>query len=91
LAKTYAAGQLAPKNKQNKPVGIHYFCVSQTFHRGLLVLQARLPKGIKNIRPHIDDVDNVPLLVSLFTDCTPDSQFSHAVSILRTCCRTNNW
>ena len=39
-------------------------------------LQARLPKGIKNIRPHIDDVDNVPLLVSLFTDCTPDSMFT---------------
>jgi len=36
--------------------------------------QARLPKGIRNIRPHIDNVDNVPLLVSLFTDCTPDSQ-----------------
>ena len=31
---------------------------------------ARLPKGIDNIRPHIEKVDNVPLLVSLFTDCT---------------------
>ena len=28
-----------------------------------------LPKGIANIRPHLRDVDNVPLLVSLFTDC----------------------
>jgi len=42
-------------------------------------LQARLPKGIRNIRPHIDDVDNVPLLVSLFTDCTPDSQFTQSL------------
>ncbi|XP_047738197.1 transmembrane protein 94 [Hyalella azteca] len=32
--------------------------------------RARLPKGINNIRPHLKDVDNVPLLVSLFTDCT---------------------
>ena len=37
-------------------------------------VQARLPKGIEKIRPHIDNVDNVPLLVSLFTDCTPQSQ-----------------
>lgn len=33
--------------------------------------RARLPKGIENIRPHLENVDNVPLLVSLFTDCTP--------------------
>eukprot|EP00118_Oscarella_pearsei_P027969 m.1516 g.1516 ORF g.1516 m.1516 type:complete len:1254 (+) comp7013_c0_seq1:20-3781(+) len=36
--------------------------------------QARLPRGIHNVRPHLEKVDNVPLLVSLFTDCTaPDS------------------
>ncbi|ELT96471.1 hypothetical protein CAPTEDRAFT_150937 [Capitella teleta] len=35
--------------------------------------QAKLPKGIENIRPHIESVDNVPLQVSLFTDCTPDT------------------
>ncbi|KAK7076247.1 hypothetical protein SK128_018931 [Halocaridina rubra] len=33
--------------------------------------RAQLPKGIENIKPHLDNVDNVPLLVSLFTDCTP--------------------
>nr|XP_053634313.1 transmembrane protein 94-like [Cherax quadricarinatus] len=33
--------------------------------------RARLPKGIENIKPHLENVDNVPLLVSLFTDCTP--------------------
>ncbi len=33
--------------------------------------RAKLPKGIENIRPHLEKVDNVPLLVSLFTDCTP--------------------
>lgn len=33
--------------------------------------RAKLPKGIDNIRPHLENVDNVPLLVSLFTDCTP--------------------
>uniref|UniRef100_A0A5S6QK89 Cation-transporting P-type ATPase C-terminal domain-containing protein n=1 Tax=Trichuris muris TaxID=70415 RepID=A0A5S6QK89_TRIMR len=35
----------------------------------LLANRARLPKGIENVRPHLENVDNVPLLVSLFTDC----------------------
>ncbi|XP_073944567.1 transmembrane protein 94-like [Choristoneura fumiferana] len=35
--------------------------------------RAKLPRGIDNIRPHIEQVDNVPLLVSLFTDCSPRS------------------
>lgn len=35
--------------------------------------RAKLPKGINNIRPHLENVDNVPLLVSLFTDCTPEA------------------
>ncbi|XP_022253153.1 transmembrane protein 94-like [Limulus polyphemus] len=35
--------------------------------------RAKLPKGIENIRPHIERVDNVPLLVSLFTDCTAEA------------------
>ncbi|XP_028171231.1 transmembrane protein 94 isoform X3 [Ostrinia furnacalis] len=35
--------------------------------------RAKLPRGIENIRPHIAQVDNVPLLVSLFTDCTARS------------------
>lgn len=35
--------------------------------------RAKLPRGIENIRPHIEQVDNVPLLVSLFTDCTAGS------------------
>jgi hypothetical protein len=33
--------------------------------------RAQLPCGIENIRPHLDTMDNVPLLVSLFTDCSP--------------------
>ncbi|KAL1116220.1 hypothetical protein AAG570_005715 [Ranatra chinensis] len=33
--------------------------------------RAKLPRGIEQIRPHLENVDNVPLLVSLFTDCTP--------------------
>ena len=32
-----------------------------------------MPKGIENIRPHLETMDNVPLLVSLFTDTTPDT------------------
>lgn len=38
-----------------------------------LMNRAKLPRGIKNVRPHLKTVDNVPLLVSLFTDCTPDT------------------
>lgn len=37
------------------------------------LLQAQLPVGIENIRPHLDSVDNVPLLVSLFTDCNAEN------------------
>jgi hypothetical protein len=36
--------------------------------------QARMPRGIDEIRKHLaDDVDNVPLLVNLFTDCASSS------------------
>lgn len=35
-------------------------------------IRAKLPRGVENIRPHIKNVDNVPLLVPLFTDCRPD-------------------
>ena len=34
---------------------------------------AKLPVGIDSVRPHIESVDNVPLLVPLFTDCSTDS------------------
>lgn len=32
-----------------------------------------MPHGIANIKTHLQTVDNVPLLVSLFTDSTPHS------------------
>nr|XP_015215729.1 PREDICTED: uncharacterized protein KIAA0195-like isoform X1 [Lepisosteus oculatus] len=35
--------------------------------------RAKLPKGIENVRPHLEKIDNVPLLVPLFTDCTPQT------------------
>ncbi|XP_040173075.1 transmembrane protein 94 isoform X1 [Anopheles arabiensis] len=35
--------------------------------------RAKLPRGIENIRPHLEHVDNVPLLVSLFTDCSAEA------------------
>lgn len=35
--------------------------------------RAQLPCGIEKIRPHLEQMDNVPLLVSLFTDCTPST------------------
>ena len=36
-------------------------------------IKAKLPKGVDKIRSHIKNVDNVPLLVPLFTDCTPEA------------------
>jgi hypothetical protein len=36
-------------------------------------VKARLPHGVEAIKHHINAVDNVPLLVSLFTDSTPDT------------------
>ena len=36
-------------------------------------IKAKLPKGVEEIRSHIENVDNVPLLVPLYTDCTPDA------------------
>ena len=36
-------------------------------------IKAKLPRGIENIRPHLRDVDDIPLHVSLFADCLPGS------------------
>lgn len=33
-------------------------------------VNAKLPHGVESVRRHLKDVDNVPLLVSLFTDVT---------------------
>ncbi|VDN33142.1 unnamed protein product [Cylicostephanus goldi] len=35
--------------------------------------KAQLPTGIAAVRPHLEQVDNVPLLVNLITDCTPQA------------------
>ncbi|XP_067859864.1 uncharacterized protein [Heptranchias perlo] len=35
--------------------------------------KAKLPRGIKNIRPHLEHVENIPLLLLLFTYCTSES------------------
>lgn len=36
-------------------------------------INAKLPHGINNVRKHLEEVDNVPLLVSLFTDVTKEN------------------
>ena len=51
--------------------------ISLRAHDGILenpdwMEKARLPHGVEAIRKHIDEVDNVPLLVSLYTDATPE-------------------
>ena len=47
--------------------------LSSVFNAYQSYIRAKLPKGIERIRPHISHVDNVPLLVPLFTDCTTDA------------------
>lgn len=34
-------------------------------------VHARMPHGVESIKKHLQEVDNVPLLVSLYTDSTP--------------------
>ncbi|AFZ79377.1 hypothetical protein BEWA_022250 [Theileria equi strain WA] len=41
-----------------------------------------LPNGIENIRQHIEEVDDIPLQVSLFYNCTP-SNTAEMLNILR--------
>ncbi|KAJ2765180.1 hypothetical protein IWQ57_004878, partial [Coemansia nantahalensis] len=36
-------------------------------------IKARLPRGIENIRAHLEEVDDIPLQISLFAECAPDS------------------
>jgi hypothetical protein len=36
-------------------------------------VNARLPHGVADVRRHLEEVDNVPLLVSLYTDVTKDT------------------
>ena len=36
-------------------------------------VNAKLPHGIDSVRQHLKNVDNVPLLVSLFTDATKET------------------
>ncbi|KAJ1843339.1 hypothetical protein LPJ57_009776, partial [Coemansia sp. RSA 486] len=36
-------------------------------------IKARLPRGIESIRPHLAEVDDIPLQISLFAKCAPDS------------------
>ena len=46
-------------------------------------LKARLPRGIDAIREHIAEVDDVPLLVSLFANASPHRTKEMVVSV---CC-----
>ncbi|KAL7641431.1 UNVERIFIED_CONTAM: hypothetical protein RMT77_008571 [Armadillidium vulgare] len=66
LSGSVSTDQLNPSSSSStssseQPASLNLFDMSN---------RARLPKGIENIRPHLENVDNVPLLVSLFTDCT---------------------
>ncbi|DAZ96126.1 TPA: hypothetical protein N0F65_008705 [Lagenidium giganteum] len=45
-------------------------------------VKARLPHGVDAIKRHLEEVDNVPLLVSLYTDSTPET-ISEMISIFQ--------
>jgi magnesium-transporting ATPase (P-type) len=45
-------------------------------------VKARLPHGVEAIKRHLQDVDNVPLLVSLYTDSTTET-ISEMISIFQ--------
>lgn len=54
-------------------------------------INAKLPHGIVNVRKHLEEVDNVPLLVSLFTDATKESSMEMVSTLFarasdRRCC-----
>ena len=36
--------------------------------------QSKLPKGIQKMRSHLSEVDDVPLLVPLFTECSSSGE-----------------
>ena len=38
-------------------------------------VKAKLPHGVGEIRQHLEDIDDVPLRVPMFTDCDPASSF----------------
>lgn len=61
-------GELEPDSRYTSSYVTEYTDDSLT---GALDNRAQLPRGIGQIRPHLEKVDNVPLLVNLFTDCTP--------------------
>ena len=58
------------------------FLIVMLFFSVPALSQAKLPRGIHQVRPHLKNIDNVPLLVPLFTDCTPDSESSICVTHL---------
>lgn len=62
--------------------------------------RARLPRGIENIRPHLKCVDNIPLQVSLFTECTSDltrqmleimQEYEQIICVVGSCANNENF
>ena len=35
--------------------------------------KSKMPRGVLNVRPHLQDVDDIPLRLPLFANCDPDS------------------
>lgn len=35
--------------------------------------KSKIPRGVQNVRPHLEAVDDIPLRISLFAECDPES------------------
>lgn len=66
-------GAAEKDDEERRSVGSNNSSISLAVNDFEAYNRAKLPKGINLIRSHIKNVDNVPLLVPLFTDCTASS------------------
>ena len=53
-------------------------------------VNARLPHGVADVKKHLKEVDNVPLLVSIFTDVTKHTTAEMVSFILQVAVTTIN-
>ncbi|XP_047127529.1 transmembrane protein 94 isoform X2 [Hydra vulgaris] len=69
----YSSASLLAKGEsqdEDLPPKNHYAEFDELY---FMTNRSKLPKGIQCMRAHLEEVDDVPLLVPLFTDCTPQA------------------
>ncbi|MCI4393512.1 hypothetical protein PGIGA_G00158140 [Pangasianodon gigas] len=65
---SHLIGECVKEEAESRSMEHESTCLIEDLNR------AKLPKGIENVRPHLENFDNVPLLVPLFTDCTSQTE-----------------